>query len=54
MLEMPDDTIPQLQAELLENRVKINVERKDFAFIDVVSNLPAQGPSAGENPLQML
>ncbi len=42
MLKMPDDAIPQYEAELLEQWIEINVQRENFSIIDIITHLPAQ------------
>jgi len=40
--EMPDDSVPQLQLMLLENRGKFNVERCNLSVVDKITYLPTK------------
>ena len=41
MIELPNYSVAQFQMKRFENGIKIDVERVDFAFVDIVANLPA-------------
>ena len=41
VFEMPDDAVAQLHAVILEHRVKNGVQRKNFAVLNMIANLPA-------------
>jgi hypothetical protein len=38
----PNDAVPKLQAEFLENWIEPCIQREDFAVLNIVSNLPAK------------
>ncbi len=40
----PDNSVTEFQAGCLENGIEENIERIDLAFLDIVPNLPANGP----------
>jgi len=49
---MPDDAITKLQAKRLEKFVIINVQRKDFAILHIIPDLPANAAVRLENANQ--
>jgi hypothetical protein len=46
VLKMPDNTIPQLKILSLEDWIKQNIQREDFAVTNMITDLPANA-SAG-------
>jgi hypothetical protein len=45
VFEMPDDAVAQPQAVLLENWIQNSVEWKNFALLNMIPDLPADGTS---------
>jgi len=41
VLEMPDYTVAEFETAFLEKWIVENIEREDFAVLNVVSDLPA-------------
>jgi hypothetical protein len=49
MLEVPDNAVPQPQAEIDEDRVEESVKRLDLASLNVVAHLPADASALVED-----
>lgn len=47
VLEMPDDSVAELEAGILEDVVEVDVEREDLPLLDVVPDLPANASAVG-------
>src|SRR5438552_790813 len=52
MIEVPDDPVAKLQAQLLEYPIVVGVEREDFAVLHVIADFPTQTAIGRENPDQ--
>lgn len=50
VFEMPDDAIAQLQPMILEDMVNNGVQRKDFAVLNMVADLPANRSPVVKKP----
>jgi hypothetical protein len=48
--EMPNNPIPQLQAEIFENPIVENIERVHFSFFDIIADLPTNAAPPVQNP----
>ena len=50
VLKMPDNAISQPQAQVFEYRIKENIQWKNLAVLDVISNLPTKATAIGQHP----
>ena len=42
VIEVPDDSIAKFQAQFVKDWIKENIQRKHFAFVHIIANLPAE------------
>jgi hypothetical protein len=52
VVKVPNNSVPKLETELLEDRVKPDVQGKDFALLDVISDLPRDVALGVEYPVE--
>jgi hypothetical protein len=52
--EVPDDSVSELQATLLEDVVEENIKREHFAIVNEVSDFPTDAPILSKSPNKFL